>query len=231
MRGCGRYDYDVITMTRSLLAAALATPLLAAAAPAVAEPAPQRVDLPVQRAVQALPVDEESRAGYKRTSFKHWVDADRDGCNTRAEVLIAEAVEKPTVGAGCKILGGQWRSYYDDITVSKAGALDIDHMVPLAEAWDSGASKWDADRRMRYANDLGSERSLVAVTARSNRQKSDQDPSTWWVPSADASCQYLSDWVATKTRWQLTIDRAEKNALTQRATECPAARVSTEIAS
>ena len=101
-------------------------------------------------------------------------------------------------------------------------------MVPLAEAWDSGASAWTAKKRERYANDLGSVRSLVAVTARSNRLKSDQDPAVWWMPTA--SCQYLSDWISTKMRWGLAIDPSEEAALSVYATECPDLEVTTEIA-
>ncbi|WP_344570801.1 HNH endonuclease family protein [Streptomyces axinellae] len=217
-------------MTRGLLTAALTLPLLTAAAPAVAEPAPQHIDLPVQRAIDSLPLATENRTGYKRTSFRHWIDADRDGCNTRQEVLIAEATEAPTVGPGCTLTGGRWHSYYEDADTDNARGLDIDHMVPLAEAWDSGASGWDAKKRERYANDLGSERSLVAVTAKYNRQKADKDPSDWWVPSHRASCQYLADWVATKTRWKLAIDQKEKTALDGRAVQCPTTKVSTDIA-
>lgn len=93
-------------------------------------------------------------------------------------------------------------------------------MVPLAEAWDSGASQWTAARRQAYANDLGAERSLAAVTAKSNRSKADQDPAQWMPPAADAQCTYLSDWVSTKLRWSLTIDRAERDTLRQLATGC-----------
>ncbi|MBO8189247.1 HNH endonuclease family protein [Streptomyces spirodelae] len=219
-------------MVRGLTAAALAFPLLTAAAPAVAEPASgrQAVDLPVVQAIEALPVEKESRAGYKRSKFRHWVDTDRDGCNTRQEVLIEEATEEPRVGPGCSLTDGEWFSYYDAKTTDNPRGLDIDHMVPLAEAWDSGASAWDAKKRERYANDLDSPRSLVAVTARENRQKADKDPAGWWVPAASASCQYLSDWVATKTRWQLALDQAEKNALGKRAAACPNTRVKTDIA-
>ncbi|MFE9334817.1 HNH endonuclease family protein [Streptomyces sp. NPDC006925] len=221
-----------MTLVRGLTAAALVVPLLTAAAPAGADPAPARraVDLPVAQAIEALPLEKESRAGYKRSKFKHWIDADHDGCNTRKEVLIEEATEEAAVGKRCKLTGGRWHSYYDDKDTTSARSLDIDHMVPLAEAWDSGASQWDADRRERYANDLDAPRSLVAVTARENRQKADKDPSDWWVPAASASCQYLSDWVATKTRWQLAVDQAEKNALDERATACPDTRVKTHIA-
>jgi hypothetical protein len=214
-------------MSRGLLAAAVAAGLLCAAAPAVAEPIPGpgwgHPDGPVslRQALAELPVAAESRAGYKRSSFRHWIDEDGDGCSTRAEVLIAEARTAPQVGPGCTITGGTWFSYYDNATVTNARSLDIDHMVPLAEAFDSGASQWPAERRRAYANDLGAERSLVAVTAKSNRSKADRDPAQWWVPSGDASCTYLADWTATKRRWGLTIDPAERDALLERAAGCP----------
>ncbi|MFE5678666.1 hypothetical protein ACFQ7B_12065 [Streptomyces erythrochromogenes] len=90
-------------------------------------------------AVGALPLAAEDRTGYQRTSFRQW-NAGRlpaDGCTARAEVLVAEAVVYPENGPGCTLTGGVWWSYYDGREVTPAGALDIDHMVPLAEAWDS----------------------------------------------------------------------------------------------
>ncbi|MFF2721438.1 DUF1524 domain-containing protein [Streptomyces sp. NPDC058011] len=71
---------------------------------------------------------------------------------------------------------GSWRSYYDDVEVTGAKGLDIDHVVPLAEAWNSGAHAWTPKRREAYANDLAAERSLVAVTAKTNRSKADREP-------------------------------------------------------
>ncbi|MDX3324734.1 HNH endonuclease family protein [Streptomyces sp. ME02-6979-3A] len=187
-------------------------------------------DLTLPAAVKLLPVGVEKRDGYERDSFKHWVDEDSDSCNTRQEVLIAEAVKPPEQGARCALTGGEWLSYYDEETVTAAGKLDIDHMVPLAEAWDSGASEWDADRRERYANDLEAERSLVAVTARTNRQKSDKDPSNWLPPSASAQCTYGADWVGTKLRWKLQADEKEIAALEKLAAECTDTAVVYEVA-
>ncbi len=187
-------------------------PLLSAPA---AQAAPAAEVTPLADAVGLVQAVEEDRTGYTRTKFKHWNAGDDtgDGCNTRAEVLIAEAVVAPTVEAGCKLTGGTWVSYYDGQEVTSAGSLDIDHMVPLAEAWDSGASTWTAERREAYANDQGADVSLVAVTARSNRQKSDQDPADWMPPSPAAHCRYVGEWVATKLRWQLTADDRELEAL------------------
>ncbi|MGX1952676.1 HNH endonuclease family protein [Streptomyces anulatus] len=183
-------------------------------APAV-QAAPAAEVTTLADAVGLVQVTEEDRTGYTRSKFKHWNSGDNssDGCNTRNEVLLAEAVVAPTVEAGCKLTGGTWISYYDGQEVNSAGALDIDHMVPLAESWDSGASGWTAERREAYANDQGTTVSLVAVTARSNRQKSDQDPADWMPPFPDAQCRYVGEWVATKLRWQLTADERELEAL------------------
>jgi hypothetical protein len=118
-------------------------------------------------AVADLPVAAESREGYKRSSFNHWVDADRNGCDTRREVLVAEALDPPQIGPGCELSGGRWYSYYDDKVVYSADDLHIDHVVALAEAFDSGASAWSAAQREQYANYLDRPEHLIAVTGRS----------------------------------------------------------------
>ncbi|MFG2434611.1 HNH endonuclease family protein [Streptomyces sp. NPDC048508] len=186
--------------------------------------------LSMAAAVDLLPSAAESRAGYQRISFKHWVDADRDGCSTRAEVLINESRVQPTIEPGCKLTAGEWYSFYDGVTVTAPGGLDIDHMVPLAEAWDSGASAWTPERRETYANDLDAESSLVAVTARTNRSKADQDPADWLPPLLDARCTYAADWVATKLRWKLTVDVRERAALAEVAAGCGQESVTYEMA-
>ncbi|MDT0382507.1 HNH endonuclease family protein [Streptomyces sp. DSM 42041] len=210
----------------SLAAASAALAALTLPAPAPAGPGSlgepgSTVALPLRDAVEALPAAEETRTGYKRTLFRHWTDADKDSCSTRNEVLLGEAFIAPEQGARCKLTGGQWYSPYDDVYVAAPGGLDIDHMVPLAEAWDSGAGMWSAKEREAYANDLGDERALIAVTARSNRSKADQDPATWLPPHQAYRCEYLTDWVAVKTRWQLTVDGAERQALTEGLAGCP----------
>jgi len=177
--------------------------------------------VPLRDAIGALRVAEEDRSGYRREAFRHWVDADKDGCTTRAEVLIEEAVVPPTVGAKCALTGGSWYSYYDDAYLDAAGGLDIDHMVPLAEAWDSGASQWTAEQREGYANDIDQPRALVAVTAKHNRSKADQDPGTWLPPYAPSHCAYLTDWVTVKTEYDLAVDEREQAELTRLGAQCP----------
>ncbi|WP_435844092.1 hypothetical protein [Streptomyces goshikiensis] len=104
--------------------------------------------------------------------------------------------------------------------MTPAGALDSDHMVPLAEAKDSGASLWTARKREAYGNGQGQPASLVAVTARSNRSKADQDPAEWLPLAPDAVCWYGAEWTATKLRWGLAVDEAERDRLFDIAAGC-----------
>ncbi|MGW7426095.1 HNH endonuclease [Streptomyces sp. NPDC054813] len=112
------------------------------------------ITLPVRDSLAALTVADESSAGYPRDRFKHFTDADKNGCNTRAEVLLEEVVASPKVGAKCALSGGSWYSPHDDSYLDSASKLDVDHLVPLAEAWDSGASTWTPKEREANANDL-----------------------------------------------------------------------------
>ncbi|MEU4031744.1 GmrSD restriction endonuclease domain-containing protein [Streptomyces anulatus] len=203
-------------LVRGLSALSLAfVPLLPPPAAQAAQAAPAAEVTTLADAVGLLKVTEEDRAGYTRSSFRHWTAGEdtTDGCDTRAEVLLAEAVVAPAVGAGCKLTGGRWTSYFDGQDVTDAGSLDVAHLVALGEAWESGASAWTAARREAYANDQGADVSLAAVTARTNRQKADKDPADWTPPSPDAQCRYTGEWVATKLRWQLTVDDRELEAL------------------
>jgi hypothetical protein len=204
------------TVLRSL-AAGLATAAAIVAVPSTASAASSTL----RNAVQNLPGGTENRTGYDRSLFRLWVDADGDGCDTRREVLIDEAVRAPTVGSGCSLTNGRWVSPYDNASWTDIADLDIDHLVPLAEAWDSGASSWSASRRQSYANDLGDPRSLIAVTDNVNQEKGDQDPAEWVPPLASYRCTYTADWVATKLRWSLKVDSAERSALARSAADCP----------
>ena len=165
-----------------------------------------------------LVITADQIGGYSRNLFKHWIDVDKDGCNTRYEVLIAEAIVKPKVGAGCYLTGGKWRSPYDGKVFTNPTGLDIDHMVPLAEAWRSGAWAWNAAQRMDFANDLEDSRSLLAVTASLNRSKSDRDVAAW-LP-LKAQCNYISNWIAVKWRFDLTVDPVEGEFLQNKITTC-----------
>jgi len=183
----------------------------------------------VDAAIKVLKIAPDVRAGYSRSLFKHWSDLDKNGCNTRNDVIISEALVKPKVDAGCKIIKdtGKWYSAYDGLSVTNFSELDVDHMVPLAEAWDSGASKWDAAKREQYANDMGDVNALIAVTATTNRSKSDQDPADW-LPAKDV-CTYVKNWVHVKLRWSLTVDDKELKTIKDVNAKCPKAKISVVI--
>ena len=154
----------------------------------------------------------ERNAGYNRSLFDHWKDLDGDGCDTRREVLIRDSRSDaaPVGGRACVVAAGLWYSHYDGVWLTSPSGIDIDHLVPLAEAWASGAHLWDPARRERFAND---EQALVAVTASSNRSKGARDPAEWMPASESAYCPYAAAWVAVKARYDLTMDRTEYDFL------------------
>ncbi|MEU7553142.1 HNH endonuclease family protein [Streptomyces sp. NPDC044571] len=200
-----------------------AEPSRTAAAAAAPGTAGLRAPIPLFDAIDQIPLADEQRAGYKRDLYKHWNRGlnSSDGCDTRKEVILNEAVVAPQVAAGCKLTGGSWRSPYDNLVVTDAARLDVDHFVPLAEVHDSGGYAWDAARREAYANDQASPDTLIAVSAASNRSKSDKDPAQWLPSDGSYHCTYAATWVGTKLRWNLAADDAERQALLGLAEDCP----------
>ena len=166
-----------------------------------------------------IPQVKEYTSGYNRSLYKHWSDLDGNGCSAREDVLIAESRTKAQVDPyGCKVVAGDWYSPYDNKTYSDPADIDIDHVVALKEAHDSGAWAWSAAKREQYANDLSDNRHLIAVKDSENQSKSDKDPSNWIPKNSTYLCTYLADWVAIKARWKLSMDTSEwgriKNLLT-----------------
>ena len=165
-----------------------------------------------------IAVEAERTGGYSRADWRHWSDFDGDGCDTRCEVLADE--QRP---------GGDWHSVFDGQVTDNPSTFDIDHLVPLAEAHESGGWAWDEETRELYANDQEYAHSLIAVSASSNRSKGKRDPAEWLPPAEGAHCFYAEAWVVIKWRWQLSIDQTEQDALTGVMDGCPATSLS-EIA-
>jgi len=165
---------------------------------------------------------EQNSNSYNRELFRHWSDFDSDGCDTRAEVLMLESFKNVTYTSsnGCTVATGKWFSVYDNLNITVAGTLDIDHFVPLKEAWESGASHWTSSQREAFANDLGFGPSLIAVTASTNRSKSDRDPASWLPPSSSYHCSYAKNWIRVKYRWRMSVDYSEKSALKNEISTC-----------
>ena len=157
-----------------------------------------------------------SMSGYSREKFPHWRDTGSN-CDIRDSVLKRHGTKVKV--SGCNVVAGSWTSVYDGDKITDPSKVDIDHVVPLANAWRSGASKWTTDQRGDFANDL-EDPQLVAVSASSNRSKGDQDPSTWKPELSGSWCEYAQDWITVKSKWKLTVTTAEKSALTDMLEKC-----------
>lgn len=166
--------------------------------------------------LKKLPTAGEQNSGYDRDAFEHWSDVPGKGCDTREWVLYRQNRVRP---AACGGESGSWISVYDGKRFSNPSDLDVDHMVPLAEAHGSGAGTWSAGQREAFANDLF-RFSLIAVSAASNRSKSDRDPAEWLPSKRSFVCKYVARWTAVKFRWRLSVDPREKATLRRTFNDC-----------
>ncbi|MFE2265760.1 HNH endonuclease family protein [Streptomyces griseosporeus] len=207
---------------RRLSIAAAVTGLIASAAffnsPSASAALPTPVSATTARSyLSQLTVATENRTGYSRDLFPHWITISGT-CNTRETVLKRDGTNVVT-DSSCAATSGSWYSPYDGATWTAASDLDIDHLVPLAEAWDSGASKWTTAQRQAFANDL-TRPQLIAVTDDVNQAKGDQDPATWMPSRTTYRCTYVRAWVQVKYYYDLSVDSAEKTALTNYLANC-----------
>ncbi|MFY1633840.1 HNH endonuclease family protein [Solwaraspora sp. WMMB335] len=160
---------------------------------------------------------ESHQSSYNRNLFPHWITIS-GSCNTREEVLKRDG-RNVVVNSSCYPTSGSWYSPFDGATWTDPADVDIDHMVPLAEAWRSGAWSWTTARRQTYANDLGGPE-LWAVTDNVNQAKGDKDPASWQPPLASFRCTYARAWIQAKWYYGLTVDSAEKSALSSMLATC-----------
>ncbi|GAA3831536.1 MULTISPECIES: HNH endonuclease family protein [Amycolatopsis] len=210
--------------TRTLPAALLAVALLATTACEVPGSDATVAEPPAASASLAgLPIaPEDTGAHYDRDDWPHWSTV-HGTCNAREQALLDQG-HGVRADDECRPIAGTWVSAYDGVTVTDPAKLDIDHLVPLAEVARSGRiengrrvgpRQWSRAERERYANDPDV---LVVATARANRSKGDSDPAHW-LPERDR-CSYALRWVEIKTRYRLSIDQAEHDALAAVMTHC-----------
>jgi Protein of unknown function (DUF1524) len=187
-----------------------------------------RVPAEPSRVLQSLEVAPPgSMSGYSREEFPHWSDADEfgwrglpdDSCDVRDAALIRDGRDV-RVGEGCDVISGRWRDPYAGGTYSDPSEIDIDHVVPLANAWRSGASSWDEALRERYANDP---EVLLSAEAGENRSKGDKGPEAWKPPLRGAWCDYATRWIDIKSEYDLSVNPQEKEALRRMLGTCEAA--------
>jgi hypothetical protein len=184
----------------SLTLAALVTAWITGASPAPAYPPTPPSASTAQSQLNSLTVKSEgSTTGYSRDLFPHWI-TQSGACNTR-EVVLKRDGTNVEQDSSCAATSGN------------------DHIVPLAEAWKSGANSWTTSRRQQFANDLTIAQ-LIAVSASSNRSKGDRDPSVWKPPNTSVHCIYAREWIWVKYTYGLSLQSAEKTALQQMLGTC-----------
>lgn len=160
--------------------------------------------------------------GYDRASFgSPWRDVDGNGCDTRNDILRRDLLRTDIASNGCDVLSG---TLFDPYTgkriphVAGRSAIDIDHVVSLGNAWQTGAFRWSTNRRVAFANDP---LNLLAVDASANRQKSDGDAATWLPSNKGYRCEFIARQVAVKSKYQLWITTAERDAMVRILNTCP----------
>jgi hypothetical protein len=203
------------------LAAAVVTAAVAAlafAVPAQAAPSGIPSKATAQSYLNGLTVAAEANAStYDRDLFPHWITIS-GACNTRETVLKRDGSNVVT-NSSCAATSGSWYSPFDGATWSAASDVDIDHVVPLAEAWRSGANAWTTSKRQSFANDL-TRPQLIAVTDNVNQSKGDKDPSSWQPSVSSYRCTYAKMWIAVKYYWALKLQSTEKTALQTMLNTC-----------
>ena len=162
------------------------------------------------------------KTGYARSQFPHWSDPDRNGCDARNDTLKRD-LTNITYKAGtrdCKVIAGQLLDPFSGkvITFSTTKVvIDIDHVVALSNAWQTGAAYFDKSKRIQIANDP---LNLLAVDSKLNRQKSDGDAATWLPPRKAFRCEYVARQVAVKAKYGLWVTKPEKAAIGKILSTC-----------
>lgn len=176
----------------------------------------------VAEMLDQLRVSAPSTAAYISGRFREGLDLDGDGCDTKQEILFQKSEVPATVEGDCTVISGQWTSYYDNVIHVDPAATELEHLVPLKEAWISGAWSWSDAQRDAFANDTDDSRTLNIVTPGISAVKADKDPAGWvpQLPFENTRCVYASQWIVVKLRWNLAIDPAEKTALQKALAQC-----------
>jgi hypothetical protein len=206
--------------------------------PATEEPKPSAATRPARRpdtnrprqgtalgVLADLPVKGRApRTGYDRDEFgQAWLDTDRNGCDTRNDILARDLTTlEVTPGTnGCRVEAGTLADPYTGTLIRYVrgnDTVDIDHVVALSNAWQTGAFSWDIRKRAAFANDP---LNLLAIDSSANRQKGDADPATWLPPNKAYRCAYAARQISVKAKYQLWVTPPERDAMARILTGCP----------
>jgi len=184
--------------------------------------------------LETLPVKGRApKTGYTRDQFgQAWADVDRNGCDTRNDILkrdLTSIIYEPGT-RNCVVASGTMVDRYSGETINfvrgniTSMEVQIDHVVALSNAWQTGAFKLTADQRKALANDP---LNLFAVKGSLNQQKSDGDSATWLPPLKSFRCAYVAEQIAVKAKYSLWVVPAEKAAMVAILAKCPTQKVPT----
>lgn len=159
---------------------------------------------------------------YRRSLYRHWIDADGDCQDTRQEVLVRDATGEVYFRPPrrCVVVRGRWRDPYTGESFREPRQLDVDHVVPLKNAHESGAWAWSKEKRQEYANFLAYRQHLLAVKGSENRKKGDKGPDRYLPPDGAFHCEYVRIWSEIKRDWGLEMTESERQAVQQVLASC-----------
>ena len=169
-----------------------------------------------------------AKTGYTRAQFTHWSDLDRNGCDARNDTLkrdLTEVIYKAGT-RDCKVISGLLLDPYSGKVItfsSTKSTIDIDHVVALSNAWQTGAAYFDKTKRQQIANDP---LNLLAVDFSLNRQKGDGDAATWLPPLKSYRCDYVARQIAVKAKYGLWVTQPEKGAIIKLLEKCEGQKIS-----
>ena len=169
-----------------------------------------------------------AKTGYTRAQFSHWSDLDRNGCDARNDTLkrdLTEVIYKAGT-RDCKVISGLLLDPYSGKVItfsSTKSTIDIDHVVALSNAWQTGAAYFDKTKRQQIANDP---LNLLAVDFSLNRQKGDGDAATWLPPLKSYRCDYVARQIAVKAKYGLWVTQPEKSAIIKLLEKCEGQKIS-----
>lgn len=165
-----------------------------------------------------IPIKPEATVPYDRSQWKHWSDLDKNRCNTREDILLSSGKDiKLDALDKCKAISGIWISVYDGKKFTNPSELDIDHVIPLGYAAKHGGQDWTPAKKEIFANDISQ---LLAVSANSNRSKSDKGPGNYMPSKVDYWCSYAQKWIVTTSKYGIWIENTDKSKLTEALGTC-----------
>lgn len=178
----------------------------------------QQATFTIERQTFTFEIAPEHEQGYDRDDWPHWNKHVGGQCFTVRDKVLAEeslipVVTVPGASGRCRVTLGWWRDPYTGSELGRSSDVDVDHVVPLKEAHDSGGHAWTKKRRRAYANDLSYSWHLIAVEDNENQSKSDADPADYLPPNTDFRCQYLEAWIRIKDEWGLNMDQQEADSV------------------